>query len=754
MMPIARHPAETCHPRRVYLAHALPLTCLLACLPAVHAFGPVNTTGLQIDFSATGRVSLFRDTITGVNRVTSISRYQKPFVQLRIGSRLYDPTGFARSGGRLTYTFATLSPTRSVTVELTSRTGYIVAELTAVSAPAGIDEVRFVNIFTQNSLSGAIFRLLRYDDHGVQRYAGICPLDPYTQTTVGPAGAGGYLWARAYQDLPAPTSIGFTGRKVALFTCAATPGALYDLMDRIERDHGIPLGVRAKLEPAQRRSCFFWMDLRYEQRQAALQYMQQAGVGRALLLHSVWGDPLHRYRISDRWPSPDALRDWISQCRSAGILVGAHTLPAKIRRESIDYVAAGLDPRIWRDRTLTLARPLPASQTTGLIETTTPPTGWPTASGQREAVIDGEVIGYSGIRTSGPPYGLTGPFQRALHQQPPDGRGPQDHAAGAAVGHLAGDSGGRVYIWDLPSGGVEQWCRDIAATLDAIGVDYIYTDSLERTQEPAWFVHSFYVYTLYQQLTRKPLWIEASSMGGTWSFPLIGATGQIDYRGSPADFKREVDRNAQAMLSPQHAFHPLQLGWARPSYSANQHIRPDDLEYLLARSLAYDVPVVLQVWFNWLERWPLRDANLELIRRYEQVRLAGTVPRAQRRAAQRTGKDFMLFDDPAGSPQLVPVSLLPVTRFSRRVRAFLTDVPVGLHRYATLWPTTADDSFELRLSGLEPEDLRVTDHRGQPVTVRDRGAGLVGIPIRTRVYIELTRVPNPRETFANATLTD
>ncbi|MFO0838849.1 MAG: hypothetical protein U1D55_10005 [Phycisphaerae bacterium] len=742
--------AELRRPRTSRLVLAI-LAGAVATLPAraqgVHDF---SVNGLSFQLSADGRVWSLVDSVSGVQRITALPQYRKFLCVVVNAGVQIDPTSFSRSGNQIAYTFGTLNPSPVVTLGITQRTDYLVISIDNVANAQSIEELRFVNLFTSASVDGSMYRFLRYNDASGPRDLVISPLDPYTRTAVGPGSAGHYLWAMAYPSLASPTPISFVGRKVALLACGADDGSIKAALGQVESDQGVPLGFAARNHPATRRSTLFWMDFRDYQHAEVIQYSLAAGVGKIMLHPLMWGDQRHRYAPPAGWGSAAGLRAWVNQAHAAGLLVGAHTMPSIIPMDSTDYVLAGVDPRIRRDLTITLAVDLSASQSAGIIQTTVPPTGWPTASGQRILAIDQEIIEYTGLSLS-PPYGFVGPFVRARNQSGAGGLGPQSHTGGATIGRLRVTDQYAYYQWDIASGGIEQWTRDIAAAVDAAGFDYVYVDHVEDIEDPPWYTAGYLQWTMYSALTNKPLWMESSGSTGNYSLPMIGVAGQIDYRWANG-FRAEVNRNLGNTTSIWFRFDTRQLGWAQPANSMTEHTSPDDFEYLLAKSAAYDMPVVVQVWLDRVISWPNRDANLELMKRYEQVRLAGSIPIAQRQAAQRLDQDFMLFHDAGGAYQLEQTTRLPIASWSPDARGFISMRAINGQRYATIWPVAQAGGLEIVLDGLAPGDIAVENTSGAAVQVTDLGNGLLRVPLLERIYLRLIRVPDPMRLFSNATV--
>jgi hypothetical protein len=728
--------------------------CAACVICAAAKAQPFTCTGLSLSISGDGRVASLTDTVTGVNRVTPIATYQPYFCMVKHGGTLHMPTAFSRFGNQLTFTFGTITPAPVVTSTITSNSNHLLITLSGVSNVGLVEEVRFASCSTQDSQDGFLYRFVRYSDSGVDRVIGILPLDVFTSSsTVGGSGSGGLWYAAAAPGLQYHNPPTLVGRRAALFASAGAESAVRAIVGAIETQYGVALGLAAQADPELNRSCFFWQTFTQAQRSQIVQWTADSGSRRMLLQANHWADTANRLQVNPDWGSAAGLQSFANQCRAAGIDFGLHFFPLYCDWRSPVYVGMGADPRLRRDRTITLAAPLTSGQSIGLIQTTTPPTGWPTTPNYRDIVIDGEIIEYSGLSLT-PPYGFSGPFVRGKRQSAAGQPGPQNHSAGATIGHLVPSEDVFGYHWDFGSGGIQQHAMDASVVVNQVAPDFIYFDGMEPL-EPAWYSENVLRQALFEQLATMPSYAEGSGASGSMAWPYTQMNGAIDFRwNAHQSFKAEVDR-CITRLRNDHLLRmsKWQIGWAILSNSSTRQAQPDDIEYICAKSIAWGAAIVWHAHGDYFPNWPLRDQNLYTMRTFESLRIGNYFDAATRERIKRTGKDFFLMPLPGNNWTLAPMTRLPVAEFSSEVRAFLSDEPVNGARVVSAWATVSAPRW-LLLDVANPGDVFVTDHLGNPVAITVTVNGALKIPLVGRINIHLPGVANPTDVFGRAGLTN
>lgn len=206
--------------------------------------------------------------------------------------------------------------------------------------------------------------------------------------------------------------------------------------------------------------------------------------------------------------------------------------------------------------------------------------------------------------------------------------------------------------------------------------------------------------------------------------------------------KDHIDRSARRVLDCHDDMTPGELGWfgIGPRSGAYDGLQFDEIEYLMCKSLGLNAPISLQTSFARMESHPLTEDILEIVRRYEQIRLTGTVPEATLIKLRQQGKDFVMLPaamtrTETGGAEFVEVEEIPEVAGTHDVRAF-----VGSHGdggVAAIWHYLGRDGRLL----IDATEVTAHDVRGEPVALRTSD-GLTAIPLGPRrMTLRFTGLP-------------
>ncbi|HUT36160.1 MAG TPA: hypothetical protein VNE39_21915 [Planctomycetota bacterium] len=441
---------------------------------------------------------------------------------------------------------------------------------------------------------------------------------------------------------------GIVGARFALVGCPTSQ--LRSVLQEVVRDEGLPsspLGGPFALDAEENRGSYvFAYGLSEQNADEWVALAKKAGFAQVHLIG--FEKSLGHYE-----PRPNlfpnglaGLKTVVAKIHAAGLRAGMHTLTACIAPHD-PFATPVPDKRLAKDATFTLAEAI--GEGDKAVQTTAEPKGfdtiWAYAAHGNVVQLDDELIQFTGLA----PTGFTDCKRGAF------GTKAAPHAKGAPVHHL--------YVRytsfqpDENSTLVDEVADCIASVFNTCGFDMIYMDGAEG-MVGGWHGVSKMRAAIFKRLKGRVL-VEASEWG-YHSWPFHSRIGAYDY--PHWALKRFIDihcnhndgNRASSLL-------PTQLGWwaiLGPSADHDAEFR-DEIEYLCCKALATDAPMSFQgVGVGSKPANARQDEYLQLIGRYERLRLARTVPEAIRKQLRTPKADFRLADGADGKPQFVPTDYL------------------------------------------------------------------------------------------------
>ncbi len=391
-----------------------------------------------------------------------------------------------------------------------------------------------------------------------------------------------------------------------------------DTVARFEATAGLPSpkpgGVWNKQSPWVKRSYLFLTDFRESQFDQALALARRGGFHMILLGQESWARGTGHYEIDrDRFPDGlEGLKRTIGRFKDAGFRVGLHFLGPSIYPPD-PYLTPVPDPRLVKGAAATLAAGVNA--TTNFLPLTTAPANFPAEDGGYEGQgtvlqLGEELIQYKSPSRQ-PPFGFLECHRGYL------GTHPAPHPKGETVRHLVRAYGYHMFDMDTPL--LDEVATHFARVANTCGIDMIYFDGSEQLQGEHWFYNARLHQAFYDKLTNKDVLLQASSFSH-YSWHLLARSASADGHG---DLKGYLDQRSGWFNSFARDWMPLDIGWY---YGYDPTATPDMFEYVLGATLGYDSSMSFQVSCKAAAAHPFTGAILDLIARYEQLRLSGQVP--------------------------------------------------------------------------------------------------------------------------------
>lgn len=464
-----------------------------------------------------------------------------------------------------------------------------------------------------------------------------------------------------YYTAPAYGDEGMVGSKIALFGCA--PDQVLDVIEDIELTEGLPHpmlnGVWAK-RATDATSAYLIQGFNEQNideaialtKKAGLKYLYQGGP------FQNWGHfDLHEKGFPNNWESMKAC---VEKAEAAGLKVGAHTLSNFITTND-PYVTPVPDKRLARVGASTLVNAISATDKD--IEITDPKFFNQMKNNSLHAVVVGtELIRYERVSESAP-WMLLNCERGAFDTQV------AAHAKGAAIAKLA-DHGYKTFLTNTELS-LEVSGR-LAKLYNKTGLKQISFDGLEGNQSTGMgaygevlFVKNWYD-NLHSEIKNDYI-MDASRPGHyfwhmftrmNWGEPWYAGfrESQTSYRLLNQDYFR---RN----------FIPCMLGW----FSMRDNTSLEDIEWMLARSAAFDAGYALVTSAGLVNKNGFGDEILEKIKQWEKARMSKAFSADQKKRMEDIKAEFSLQTVSDNEWKLIPYH---VQRFEHKLKIRQPGEPV------------------------------------------------------------------------------
>ena len=409
--------------------------------------------------------------------------------------------------------------------------------------------------------------------------------------------------------------------RLAVVACGE--GQFMETIERMQRAAGLrvprPGGAWNKTSPWTSKSYLFLTNLREAQVDQGVAMAKRGGFHLVLLGQESWCRSTGHYEVNaDRYAGGlEGLKKAFGKFRDAGVRVGLHFLGASIYPPD-KYLTPVPDPRLVKDAFVELAADVDEKATA--IPVSADPTDFPMEDGGymgKGSVlqIGDELIWYK-TRSAGPPHGFAGCVRGYL------GTTKAPHRKGDRVAHVLKSYG--YFLFDMDTTLLAEVADRFARVANELKVEMIYFDGAERLQGDHWYYNPLLIKTFYDRLAFKDLQLQASSFGH-YSWHLLSRSASADGHG---DIKGYLDERSAWLDSFRANGMPLEIGWY---YGYDVEATPDMFEYVMGTSIGYDCPISFQVSVDAARAHPFTGEILDLIRRYDELRLGGKVPPEMRR---------------------------------------------------------------------------------------------------------------------------
>jgi hypothetical protein len=347
------------------------------------------------------------------------------------------------------------------------------------------------------------------------------------------------------------------------------------------------------------------------------------------------------------------------------------------------------------------------------------PEGMVTDEKCRVLKFGGELISYESYSTEYP-YCFTG-----------CSRGHWDtHITEHDMGVVGGilditEFGGRSIYLDQNSALQDEIADKVAAFYN-LGFRYVYFDGSEGTNAPFEFHVPNAQYRVYKKLNKAPLYCEGAAKAH-FSWHMLSGGNAFDVFATDI-FKEKIGEfPAEEAPRMRQDFTRLNFGW----WAYYLDTQPDIYEYGTSRAAAWDCPVTIQARTGIMDENPRTKDNLEVMRRWEDVRAKKWLTEEQKLQLQDLKQEHILLINECGEYELVSYDcIINAASGDKNLSAFSFE-RAG-KSYVVFWHTTGSGTLQIPLQA--DQVIVEKELGGEQVAVGPLDGG-IAVPVSGRIYL-------------------
>ena len=516
---------------------------------------------------------------------------------------------------------------------------------------------------------------------------------------------------------------------------------ILDRVDQVERDFDLPLGVESRRSKEYKNSYYSIRGLVTTQNiDEHIAFAKQAGFRQMVIYYPSFASSMGHFTWRPEYPNGmEDLKEITQKIRDAGMLPGFHIHYNKAQIND-PYVTPIPDTRLNLRRIFTLRENLKKSATTLIVEEN--PAGCTLEKGRRMLKIGTEIISYENYTTE-PPYKFINCKRGALNTTP------EKQKRAAMLGLLDIDFWPIFVRFNQNTDIQEEVAERVANITDECGFRFIYYDGAEDVNRPYWYNVTKAQLAVFDALKTKTIFSEGAQKSHFGWHILTRGNAFDTFR--PEDIKeatRKYPIEAIKMIS--NDFSAIDFGWVKYELPGKETVglQPDMLEYVTSRAAAWNSIISLGGHLESIKAHPRTADNLEVIRRWEDVRATDFLTQEQKESLKNEMQEHILLINEKGDFELVPYKQIEnVANGNKNVRAFIFER--NNKTWVVYWHTSGEGNLDL---DIDAKDMTLYKELGTEIPVQQNN-NRVTLPVGERRYIEFNL--SGKEVlalFANASL--
>ena len=439
---------------------------------------------------------------------------------------------------------------------------------------------------------------------------------------------------------------------------AVAKSRLLDVLAGVERDYGMPNGAETRQKIGTSASFYWTSCITPQNADRHIAAAKACGLKYLMIYYHAFARTCGHFDFDlKKYPRGlEDLKDVTGRIREAGLVPGLHFHYNKVTTNDA-YVAGGVpDPRLHGVRNLLLARPLAAADTTiylqgnpaGIVVEPVAASDLATRESARHLVqIGDELIRYARAVTT-PPYRLEGCVRGAL------GTTAAAHTTSERFRHLNVDDWPIFVRIDQDTDLQDEIAARLAALIGACGFRMYHYDGAEDVPEPYWYNVPRAQTRVRRAIGEHQIWSRSAAQS---QYSWHSITHGCGFDMFPHERLREAVRRywSKKAFHLNESFTTTDFGsidvrlpdemrrYADGTVRRTTGMQPDHAELIYAKSVAWDGCSGLRVYRDSELGHPLFADISAVMRRWEEVRAAGSVPEEMKRTMRDAYREWFIW---------------------------------------------------------------------------------------------------------------
>ena len=436
--------------------------------------------------------------------------------------------------------------------------------------------------------------------------------------------------------------------KVALLACPKSQWL--GLVEAVEVQHALPHptinGTWAKQHPDVHASYLF-LDITAANAAAVINYALRGGFKHIMPYAWTWARTAGSYLLNtNNYPSglPD-LRSVVAQVHDRDLKFGFHMLSCLISTDD-PYVSPIPTSRLAKESPVVLAsiEVDPVHPDRYIVHTVGSPADYVGyfGDGEKDIIIDNEIMTMEWVDAAAAALGV----RRERYGTPLE-----SHDPGATIHHLPAYKGG-YFFPDLRSNLLAEIADNFADIYTDTKVDFAFLDGSETLDRvfawASWFTSPLIADTFFRRLPAQ-VFLEGAGTQHNYQWHPLSRGVSGDYAAIGIEAYMDFEKIGRFGKRYTKAFFPQELGWigmlAKTCRTTDEDsfasTTLDEIEYQMNRALGHGLPIGLETHVADLQANGLTGAILDLIAKYEELRLSNYFPAAVLERLKEPNEKFL-----------------------------------------------------------------------------------------------------------------